>query len=470
MSLEEVKKVVFSHKPKLREVIERHGRLSVFDYFNTVPYSVFSQIQENRQKELLEVIQEKTQKLCGKEIADEIIEQLKDNYFVSTAEHHGVVCHPFFFNNTLCRFLTQQERKKTAVLSLTCGSISLNNSSFPRGLLFHDQSLVEERLHFFSGQRKHTPVFSLRSYSSDKKSKMLEQIERMNLSEENKNKFKTIIEEIIFSPEILGQEFFSDQITLINQALWKLLPGHENVHLIHIEQEEIVRQLLLRYHLESETLIYNLLFSESIRSLFIKYFENITGAFSIETERGSILFWTIVDGERKSLWLKDNTLVSLDEKIKIDLEVETIREHLRNKTIMPTMALSFIVLSFYYGLTCGGGFSQINYLDDMKTAYLKFLEEAGYTEEQQLVESLETGVFCGEFVLATIASGDNHRPAFSLDMILANSNTNHARLLDLSKTSSLETVIDGMMPEYYKIITGTNPEIPVSFPKPLLYA
>lgn len=470
MLLAEVKKNVFAHKPKLAEIIKRYGNMSVFDYFNSVPYSFSSVLRTERQTELLQVIKDKISGLFDENMANDVIDQLKRYYFVSTAEHHGIICHPFFFNSTLCRFLTQQERKETSVLSLTCGSISLNNSSFPRGLIVHDQSLKEERFHLFSGQRKHAPVFGLEAYLKNQKLTVLHRLEIINLSEVHKEKIRNIIDEIIFSEQVLKQKYFSDQISLINHALWKLLPGHNEMNLIHIEQEEIVRQLLLRYHLINNSLIFNLLFSPTFVELFIKYFDGITGAFSSQIKRGSVLFWGINDGSRVSLWLKDTMLVSEDQSIKIRLEPDIIREHLENKTIMPTMALSYIILSFYYGLTCGGGFSQINYLGDMKLAYLKFLEEAGYTKEQELVNSLKTDIFCGEFVLATIASGRYHCPAFSLDLILADTNSLNVLLLDVSKKMSLATVIDGMMPEYHKIITGAQiPLINITLPKPLLY-
>lgn len=470
MLLAEVKKIVFDHKPKLLEVLERYGNMSVFDYFKTISSTNSPAIQTERQNEFLKVIQDKVMGLCNKDIADDVIKELKEHYFISTAEHHGVVCHPFFLNSTLCRFLTQREQEKTSVLSLTCGSISLNNSSFPRGLLLHDKSLKEERLHFFNGEKKHTPVFGLQAYLNDQKLIMLERIAAMNLLEETKHKLKEIINEIVFSPLVLEQKYFSDQISLINQAFWKLLPGHKEMNLIHIEQEELVRQLLLRYHLTHSSIVFNLLFSPSLVELFTTYFDGITGAFFSQTKRGSVLFWGINDGVRISLWYRDNSLVSEDGTMNIALEPEIIYECLENKTIMPTMALSFIILSFYYGLTCGGGFSQINYLGDMKHAYLKFLEEAGYTEEQELVRSIETDIFCGEFVLATIASKEDHCPAFSLDVALSHADDLNNNLLNLSKETRLETVIDSMMPEYYKIITGTPiSSLHITLPKPILY-
>ena len=55
--------------------------------------------------------------------------------------------------------------------------------------------------------------------------------------------------------------------------------------------------------------------------------------------------------------------------------MEALAAALRKRELMPTMALCFIVLSFYYGLRCGGGFLQPNYLTQLKEAYARFLTE-----------------------------------------------------------------------------------------------
>lgn len=447
---EQVRRTVFEHKPILQQVLKEHGHLTLEKYFHK-NLKTTCPVSSTRAEELIHTIAEKVSGICGQAAGTAIRQYFKLNYSVSTADHHGPIGHPFFLNSNLCQGFAAQALGLPAVVTLTCGSISLNNSSFPRGLLLHDRAGQEQRLHFFTTKVRHRPVYSLPAYDKRVVDKAIRELENLNIGERQREAIIDCLNTIYADAIVLGRASYSDQVTLTNARLWQQLPGQQAVNLFQVEQEEIVRQLLLDHHVSADTIISKLLFDPAFRQLFQAYFKGVTGAFADKPAHGSFLFWSLRDGQRSSFHLKGDKLVTESGHALI-LEPETIAKALRDKNILPTMALSFIVLSFYYGLRCGGGFSQINYLGDMQRAYLRLLEESGEFAETQVVKNVETSFFCGEFIMALCAN----KPAHGLDLLPATA-ASEAALKQRYGTLTLEAAVDGMMGEYYKIITGRYP-------------
>src|SRR3990167_10155813 len=80
-----------------------------------------------------------------------------DSKFVSTCDHHGILCHPFFMNSALLR--SHPSLKQKQIISLTCGGISLSNSSYPQGIFFHDRNLQKICIPFISLPAPHFPAY-----------------------------------------------------------------------------------------------------------------------------------------------------------------------------------------------------------------------------------------------------------------------------------------------------------------------
>lgn len=468
MNLKEICDVVYKHKPVLEEVVSQNGVLSLKEYFSLSFHSQNATTLE-RQQELLSVINEKTESLLGKTVADATTEQLSKNYYVSTADHHHFISHPFFCNSHLVQAISNREKGLKTVVVLGCGGISLNNSSFPRGLLFHDKNLEEKRLPFFSLKYRHHPVYAFPSYKINIFSSLLAEVKKKIFGSEQ-DKLIGLIEEVFFRKEVVTQQWFSDQVTIANYHFWKQLPGEENTELIYLEQEEIVRLAILKFHLFSDTLIHHILFDSQFHQAFEKNFDGKTGAFSTEEKSGTFLFWGIENGERVSLVKSGNFLKSA-KNMRIELTPLSLQAALEKKVIFPSMALTFIVLSFYYGLRCGGGFSQVNYATELKAAYEDLLGSLGYEDKNIELSKVDTRYFCGEFVFASLAHGVLNVPATSVDLFLYASKETPAKLQELAATTTLAQAINPMMQEFYKIITGAFPEISedIQLPKPTLY-
>lgn len=382
----------------------------------------------------------KTRTLLSKQAALAMAHYLTKRYTVSTAAHHDFATHPFFANYLIAAGYANKDAGLTIVPVLSCAGISLNNSSFPRGLLLHDEHLNSQRIKVVSLKNHHHPVYGYPGY----------RLEALTP--------KIPAELAALTNRILGDKKtaknpLSDQITVAVRAMTKMFPGFEPIEVAYLPQEEIAATLFLKYHLTSKTIMHRLVFEATVRNLFIKKFNGIIGAHDTEKKTGSHLFWGISDSGRVSLFVKQNTLTSTDGSFSIPLTPHTIRKALLSKKIMPTMSLTLSLLSFYYGLACAGGFSQVGYLTDMKKAYLEILEElGGLATEHAIATAVPTDLFSGEFVLATL--GEQKVAATAIDIIRNPHLFTEASLRRAMRSVTLQKAADRMMPELYKIIAS----------------
>lgn len=456
MQPKDIRAVVWEHKPVLKSLIDSQGSLSVAEYFaRSAPLP--SRVASSRKQELIEAVRARVKGILGPETANRTATQLEQDYFISTADHHGPVCHPFFLNANLVQGIVHAREGKNCVVVLSCGGVSLNNHSFPRGVLLHDKKLHEQRLAFASLKHRHAPVWNFPGYGLKDVYKAAYQLTaQKSFSPEVSLGALSLLHEVYASEDALAFSRYADQMTLTNYRLWKQAPGQHAMELIHIQQEDIAVSLLQKHHIHSNTILHSLLFDSSFNDVFAQNFENIPGAWS-DKNKGSFLFWAIRDNARIPLRKEGIHLVSLDGSYSVALEPDAIAEVLERGELMPTMALTFIILSFYYGLNCGGGFSQINYLGEMREAYLKVLDETGAPEEElRTVRSLTTDCFRGEFVLARLGNAMGSVPATLLDVILYGNPGTAAALEEVANTTSLADAVDEMMPEFYTIITGRH--------------
>lgn len=109
-----------------------------------------------------------TERKFSPEISSQVLESLHRNYCVSTAEHHGPMGHPFFFQSAILRGLVNPGE---AIVNFCTSNVSLGNSSYPRGFVFYGDgdNAGQEYLHLplFSAHQRMKPVFGLLAYSHE---------------------------------------------------------------------------------------------------------------------------------------------------------------------------------------------------------------------------------------------------------------------------------------------------------------
>ena len=200
MTFEEMEAVVYKDKPEFGKIIETHGNETLFSYWQKnyiTPKSEYG----DRSTEIVDTIACIAEERLGERGHAFVEEYLKKNSFVSTTDHHHLLCHPFFINQHLVQSLIHKDRKVSTILVLGVSGISSDNSSFPRGLFYHDEQLQKQRIPLFTLKHRRLPVYALPGYT------------KADVGEENIGR---IIDQIYFKKEILERTKYREQATIAN--------------------------------------------------------------------------------------------------------------------------------------------------------------------------------------------------------------------------------------------------------------
>lgn len=475
-SLEErfkkLKRLVLAKRPILRQILRKQGKKKLYKYAQDYVNVNLNPPIQRRQDEFLTAFKSQVEKKLGPVIAEEAAQQLAKHYFVSTADHHGPICHPFFVNSNLLTaapYLESNDPSLKHVIVLSCANVSLENSSFPRGLLFHGASqdgLKVHRLAFFPSSTRPSVVYNVPPYTQNEIKRLKEEVQikqqKGEIGEGEVSKISKLLDEIYGAPEVLACESYSDQVTKTNYQLWKkfFTPNHITPpNLIYLELESLVVKLLIDHHIYQDTIINHILFDPVYEPLITSYFEGIFGSFSRQEQSGTYLFWALPKGARYrlQLWRKGDYLVSQDESYKIELKPEIIQKALESKELIPNLMLDFTTVSFYYGLKCLGGFNQVNYLTFMKNGYIKMNTDLGNYRSIEVCARAQTKELCDGLTIAFLEGPKEELVlATGLDLILYGTEKTWPQFIEISKDITFREALSPLMPEIYKITYSDN--------------
>lgn len=463
-SLLQLEESVFSKRPVLGEIYTRKGSQTLAEFVRNQIKDIesYSQsVSSQRKIELITVISDLTRELLGQEVAISISEQLEKYFSVITADHHGPLTDPGFLNNNLLTgFATHNiDPKLQNILVLACANISFDNDSFPRGHLVHTftDTVITNQLVFFSRKVRPLTIAFHQPYNQDAILEAKKRIEvwkkEQNLPEKTTAILDSILDKIYANADVLNTPHFSDQVTKTNYLLWKELfkDFSQFPNLVYLEQEQVVNELLLKYHLASDTIINHILFDESYHDLIIKHFDGISGAFTISKQSGTFLFWGLPKNQkyRVQLFKNGNTLTSIDGSYSVPLTPEAVQKGIQDKELIPSTLLSFITLSFYYGLTLVGGGGQTTYATQMKNAYINFTIELNKQDSllKRIPTNLQAVVYPTLALLKTPAK--NLIPATTLDLLLYCSASGLQEINELTQKITFRQAITHALPEIY---------------------
>lgn len=462
-----LKEKVLVTTPILKQSREQQGSKTLYahalGYKQIVALAVFA----DRRQEFIGAIAQQVSSLLGERVARSVAAQLERHYFVSTSDHHGPICHPFSLSANLIAAAPQidsAEQNLENIIVLSCANVSLNNSSFPRGLIFHsdlgDPNELQQ-LSFFPAKERACPVYGLQAYTQKDvnhvKRLLSDKVWNKQVGKEKADKIVEIIDAVYSQPAVLQSQYYSEQITKTNFQLWQQFfsSAKQAPNLVYIDQETVVSKLLTKYHLGPDTIISDLILDSAYQQLAVKYFDNIIGAFSVKHQTGTYLFWALPKGKkyRERLWVQGSELVSDDGTFRVSLKAEAIRTALESGELIPSTLLSFLVMSFYYGVTCLGGFSQPSYLTAMKHAYILLLREVGNNAEANKCEQVETAIMGGDMALALLQDkqGGLHQ-ATGLDLMLYGKGNLADTIARIAKTMTFTEATDIMMPLFYEVM------------------
>lgn len=462
----ELKEQVFKKRPQLRNIIDRYGSLTLYQYAKH--YNRTTQLTlDARKQEFINTYTDEVKRLLGSEVARSCRTQLETTYRITTTDHHGPLSEPGMVNSNIHEalpYLRGDEVVKN-IMVLGCANVSFDNATFPRGLLFHTRNgteLILNQLTFFSRAVRPCPVIYFPAYTTENlesaKTRLAQWEREGSITKEKNEELSKLLNEVYAHPSVMASKYFSEQVTKTNFALWKKImkDNPQAPNLIYIEQEGIVNKLLEKYHLDQKTLIHKMLFTSHYHTLILKYFDGILRGFSTKEKTGTYLFWALPKGSkyRVQLWKKGDFLQTEDGTYKIPLTPEGVRCAIRKKELIPSTLMSFIILSFYYGVRLVGGRDQTTYLTDMKKAFTRMQKEAGDIESIQYIKNVETRDL--SLTLKSIAffqapeTRESRVSATGIDFLLYGNQTTFSLIRLLSKLLTLREAFYRTLPDFYQ--------------------
>lgn len=435
MKRSEAEHIVFSKCPELFRLYSQKKNTLLSEYI------LQKNTRESKEtdQELIEVVKELATAYINTEAGNQAEKTLRDNFSASTADHHGIVSHPF----SLHTFLVQKAIEEKPIIAFSCASISLDNSSFPKGLFWHTKDGTVEKFSFFEYKKRRMSVFSAPAIQKEALFKKATTPQKkkvyslLNSIWEEKNSYKAQSSYLTY---MLSKKIISDKSPFIL-----------------VDQESIVLSLIRKYHLKQKTYVQNLLTNKKWHDSFQKHFFGKRGAFS--EEKGTFLFWYInpVTKVRERFFYTDG-FIETKSNVKIKLSEEELATAIEEGYLMPSMALSFIVLTFYYELDTPGGFLQIDYLGELKAAWIQILTENTEVDTKKL-SLLETNKMKGDFGVFWGSFGNEQKLITLADLILTENISYESWIKNVTKNTTVKDAIDAMISEYLKIVAGNTIDI-----------
>ena len=483
--LHDLRSAIFRRRPILGEIKLKHGWKTLHRYSQDFLDVNPSPHLDARKQELIAVAEELLTERLGAKVAGEVAAQLERCALVSTTDHHCIIHHPFWVNANIISAIpytgkTEEELKYLVVFSFA--GVSLNNASgYPRGIAFHggiNGSGNVVRLPILPDKHKMSTVYATRAFTRedlDRAQRALQKkIQSGEVVEQRGSGVASLIEEYLGAGDVLQGKDLCSQITTVNYRLWpKLFHASKTTQkeaaattrnipdLIYLEIETLVRELLLRHHLKNaDSMIGKLLFNTQWRELALEHFDGIHGAFHRDSASGTYFFWGVDPaGHRVRLHIEGEELVSCDGAIRVALTPESIAEALITRKIFPSMLLSYLMVSLYYGFKCLGGFCQVHDLTMTKKAWQTILRRINEHAEADAVEPVQTKELGGDGMVLSYfeTKQGNLIPATGIDMSLDDIDTSFGSFVDMSRKLALEEAMQPMLPEMYTVLY-TNDE------------
>lgn len=365
--LDQLKELVFDKRPALRSILAEHGRAPVGEYLagayraKTTP--------SPRRTAVIGAVARQAAALLGASVGEAVRRELTERPVVATADHHGPLSHYYFLHSHCLAAAAAPERRCHVVLATS--NVSLGNSSYPRGFVGHSLSsgtpeLV--RLPILRAATRQRPVYRHAPFTEGE----LGRLERNSAwgALPHGGELRLRVLHLLRQSGLLGAETYSDQVTVLNRALWRAV-WPEGPELVYLDLEEVVSASLSASFGEPGGAMCRLLFDPEVRETAVRLLDGVPGAHASFSGKGSVFFWHLEpqSGRRKALALAGGRLAARDGSFSVELEPEAVTSGLARGALVPTTALSLLAVSVDAGLVCTGGFSQTTYLAQLREVY-----------------------------------------------------------------------------------------------------
>jgi hypothetical protein len=448
MDLAELRNEVFRLRPIFGAFYHEWGERTWPEYYRFVRDDVQEKGITPRASILSAIEGEVTRLFGDASLGSRTARAVSEKGWVSTADHHGLLCHPYFYGSNLAQSEESVCGSENIHVTLSFGNVSLGNDSFPRGFFFHDTDGTPVRIHFKNAQERTLPVFGARGVAKEEVIRARERLLHIKIPPRAHTRLFDFFDRIVADERIWDRVWYGEQLTLMNGHLWRALFGEKRGDLVYLEIDTVVSRLLCEKYLATETVISKLLTHQTWHDAYTRHFDGIPGAH--HGDRGTHFFWFVdrEQGLRKALRLENGKLLTDDGVVTISATPDSLTEALCSRTIIPGTALILLVVQGEESLSCGGGVSQPEYLAAMMNAWNRVRKERG----EVAVSNGDTSIISGDYTFFqnSMEGGTNRLPTL-FDVYLYEHN-HHQSVSDALSCIKTRDTIDAMLPILYSFV------------------
>jgi hypothetical protein len=399
--------------------------------------------------DLLDIVYRYAAPLLGESTALSTVQDLSASPVVLTANHHGVDYFAQSVQGSLIFSLKNRIGSNTAstVPVFSCGAVPLDNLTYPLGALFYhvdpaDIDSIPQKLPIFSNKVRRGMVSVTKAFDETMIDRVVKRFQKMVLEKSTPHElaepFQTIMREDYSAASVMQQSSYSRQSVVLNNRIWRRLFAGDasTAELVYLELEKIVALLLEIDLRDSESLAWLTMFDAHIRESVIAELDGDKTCWDVEKlairsqiscreqlkkkalqGSGTFFFWGITEkGRRVPLYLGTDDsnaelLCGVDDRGKrwsFPFEPDAIIEGLQERTLLPSLFTSFLVISMARGVTCLGGYYQAEYLPAMQRGVVNALNcDGSLTDIAAAVQQVSTfGYLSGmQTVMKRIGNG-----------------------------------------------------------------
>lgn len=349
---------------------------------------------------LLHAVQIKMAPILGENTAKALSARLQASPAVLSANYHCVECYPemvqalHFF--ALPQLLSPAQTGVDIVPVVSCGSVSLQSPTYPRGLML-TRTVANKpvRLPFFSSRYQdvmacRAPALTanalqtMRSLWYNKDHPALQNWEQAAVND--------IVDQHMLTAKVLELPNFCTQTTRINASLCAArYPDALHTQVVYLEMEGLVAELLKQDMMDSHSVISQCFFDAKVRDRVTRNLTGVRGCWQTEALQGmplgrtgcagTVFFWMVdAQGRRCPLSLNNawqTTAALHNQHWTLPLQPQALGDALEAGTIVPSLFTTYISLCLDHGLRCFGGIFLADYLPAMIDGTLAALNETG---------------------------------------------------------------------------------------------
>ena len=370
---------------------------------------------------------------------------------------------------------------------LACGSVPLNNLTYPRGLIIYAASETSGaggiiKLPIFPDSYKRKLVSVAAPFTIEMLGRAQTRVKKFMQDGKLANSQESSLNLILNDFIDIGQNYpdYSSQATVVNQRFWHRLfkNGSCRSELVYIELEKIASRLLHKDLFDKSTICHQLMFDPQLRYRLINNLDGQRGCWQYEnllqncsgsdtvasssasgSANGTMFFWGIDDKGRQfplCVMSSDSggeVLAGINSKgqnLKIPLTPAGIDKGLRQGNLLPSIFTSYLLISIARGVSCIGGYYQADYLPVMQKAVEDTLRSnSSDTGKAGHNEKVNSDLYLSGMQAVGLVTGNQIRPAGPLEIMASGGldeeqyeQIGHINVLQAHIASLYDTIMD----------------------------